>query len=90
MFVGAVGAKKIQHALPRILLGKVGQQHFNGLEVTGIVPKRFLGRHRVSTFTSCPAKLLPDDAEARQLSQRLAHVNGSEGYRESALVTNEF
>jgi hypothetical protein len=42
MFLGALGAKKIQHAVHRIL-GKVGRQHFNGLEVTGIVAKRFLG-----------------------------------------------
>jgi len=42
MFFGALGAKKIQNALKRIL-GKVRQQHFNGLEVTGIVAKRFLG-----------------------------------------------
>jgi hypothetical protein len=42
MFVGALGAKKIGHALKRILR-KVKEQHFNGLEVTGIVAKRFLG-----------------------------------------------
>ena len=42
MFFGALGAKKIEHALKRIL-GKVKQQHFNGLEVTEIVVKRFLG-----------------------------------------------
>jgi len=42
MFFGALGAKKIEHALKRIL-GKVKQQHFNGLEVTEIVAKRFLG-----------------------------------------------
>jgi hypothetical protein len=42
MFFGALGAKKIEHALKRIL-GKVKQQHFNGLEVTKIVAKRFLG-----------------------------------------------
>jgi len=42
MFFGALGAKKIQNALKRIL-GKVKQQHFNSLEVTGIVAKRFLG-----------------------------------------------
>jgi hypothetical protein len=41
-FFGALGAKKIQQALHRIL-SKVSQQHFNGLEVTGIVAKRFLG-----------------------------------------------
>jgi hypothetical protein len=42
MFFGALGAKKIQQAVNRIL-GKVSRQNFNGLEVTGIVAKRFLG-----------------------------------------------
>jgi len=42
MFFGTLGAKKIQNALKRIL-GKVGQQHFNSLEVTAIVAKHFLG-----------------------------------------------
>jgi hypothetical protein len=42
MFFGAIGAKNIQHAIKR-LLQKVSEQHFNGLEVTGIVAKRFLG-----------------------------------------------
>ena len=42
MFFGAVGAKKIENALRRIL-GKVTRQPFNALEVTGIVRKRFLG-----------------------------------------------
>jgi len=42
MFFGAVGAKKVQNALQRIL-GKVRGQGFNCLEVTGIVAKRFLG-----------------------------------------------
>ena len=42
MFFGALGAKKIQNALHRIL-GKVRGEHFNGLEVTGIVAKSFLG-----------------------------------------------
>jgi hypothetical protein len=42
MFLGALGPKKIRHALSRIL-ANVSQQHFNGLEVTGIVAKRFLG-----------------------------------------------
>ncbi len=41
MFFGTLGAKKIQNALKRIL-GKVGQQHFNSLEVTAIVAKHFL------------------------------------------------
>jgi len=42
MFLGAIGAKKIQAALTRVLR-KVSHEHFNGLEVTGIVAKRFLG-----------------------------------------------
>jgi hypothetical protein len=42
MFFGAIGARKVQNALQRIL-GKVREQDFNCLEVTGIVAKRFLG-----------------------------------------------
>jgi len=42
MFLGSFGAAKIQNALWRILK-KVKEQHFNGLEVTGIVSRRFLG-----------------------------------------------
>jgi hypothetical protein len=41
-FFGVLGAAKIQSALRRIL-GKVKQQQFNGLEVTGIVAGHFLG-----------------------------------------------
>ena len=72
MFLGSLGAKKIQHALHRIL-GKVSRQHFNGLEVTGIVPKRFLGlpytivlAHSRHVQQSCYL----DPAEVRQSSQR--------------------
>jgi hypothetical protein len=42
MFFGAIGAKKIQNALTR-MLGKLEPMNFNCLEVTGIVAKRFLG-----------------------------------------------
>jgi len=42
MVFGTLGAKKIQRALNRIL-GEVSWQHFNALEVTGLVAKRFLG-----------------------------------------------
>jgi hypothetical protein len=42
MFFGSVGAAKIQKALKRILQ-KVKVQNFNGLEITGIVTRRFLG-----------------------------------------------
>jgi hypothetical protein len=42
MFLGSVGARKIQGALQRIL-AKVRHQNFNSLEVTGIVSRNFLG-----------------------------------------------
>jgi hypothetical protein len=71
MFFGAIGATKIQHALHRIL-SKVSQQNFNGLEVTGIVAKRFLGvpyaivsAHSRHVQQSCYL----DDADLRQPSQ---------------------
>lgn len=69
---GALGAKKIQHALNRIL-GKVSWQHFNGLEVTGLVAKRFLGlpyaivsAHSRHVQQNCYL----DGAEVRRSSQR--------------------
>jgi hypothetical protein len=71
MFLGALGTKKIQNALQRIL-GKVKPQHFNGLEVTEIVAKRFLGvpyaivsAHSRHIQQSCYL----DSAEVRQTSQ---------------------
>jgi hypothetical protein len=42
MFFGALGPKKIQSALERIL-SKVKPQNFNGLEVTGVDARHFLG-----------------------------------------------
>ena len=42
MFFGAIGVEKMRRALDRIL-AKVNGQHYNGIEVTGIVAKRFLG-----------------------------------------------
>ncbi len=74
MFFGALGTRKIQNALQR-MLGKVKQQHFNGLEVTGIVAKRFLGvpyavvtAHSRHVQQSCYL----GTAEARQASQHNA------------------
>jgi hypothetical protein len=71
MFFGSVGAAKIQNALKRIL-GKVKPQHFNGLEVTEIAARRFLGvpyavvtAHSRHVQQSCYL----DSAEARQASQ---------------------
>jgi len=42
MFLGSLGAKKIQGALQRIL-AKVRHQNFNSLEVTAITSKNFMG-----------------------------------------------
>lgn len=42
MFLGSTGPSKTQNALERIL-EKVKKQQFNGLEVTAIVKRRFLG-----------------------------------------------
>jgi hypothetical protein len=72
IFFGALGAKKIQDALKRILV-KVRHQNFNSLEVTGIVAKRFLGvpyavvsAHSRHIQQSCCL----DSAQARWTSQR--------------------
>ena len=72
MFFGALGAKKIQNAVKRIL-EKAKQQHFNGLEVTEILAKRFLGvpyasvsAHSRHVQQSCYL----DSAETRRTSQR--------------------
>jgi hypothetical protein len=71
MFFGSLGAAKIQKALKRIL-EKVKQQQFNGLEVTEIVARRFLGvpyvtvsAHSRHMQQSCYL----DSSEARQTSQ---------------------
>lgn len=72
MFLGALGAKKIQNALKRIL-AKVRHQNFNSLEVTGIVAKRFFGvpyatvsAHSRHIQRSCNL----DGTEARRTSKR--------------------
>jgi|SRR5579864_4548727 len=68
---GALGAEKILNALKRIL-AKVKPQHFNGLEVTEIVARRFLGvpyvtvsAHSRHMQQSCYL----DSVEARQTSE---------------------
>ena len=71
MFFGSLSATKIQSALKRIL-AKVKLQRFNGLEVTEIVARHFLGvpyvtmsAHSRHLQRSCNL----DSAEARQTSQ---------------------
>lgn len=73
-FFGAAGAKKVHNAVTRILK-KVRPQHFNGLEVTGIVAGNFLGvpyttvsAHSRHIQQSCSL----DSASARSTSQRHA------------------
>jgi hypothetical protein len=71
MFFGSLSGTKIQSALRRILT-KVKLQHFNGLEVTELVARHFLGvpyvtmsAHSRHLQRSCNL----DSAEARQTSQ---------------------
>jgi len=71
MFFGVLETTKIKNALQRIL-GKVKQQHFNGLEVTGIVASHFLGVPYVTV--SAHSRHMQqgchlDHSEARQASQ---------------------
>jgi hypothetical protein len=72
MSFGALGARKIQNAVKRILK-KVKLQNFNSLEVTGIEARRFLGvrytivsAHSRHIQQSCRL----DGAGARQRFQR--------------------
>jgi hypothetical protein len=74
MFLGSLGAAKIQNAMRRIL-EKVRSQHFNGLEITEIVARRFLGvpyvtvsAHSRHVQQSCYL----DSVVARQTSQNNA------------------
>jgi hypothetical protein len=74
MFLGSLGAEKILKALKRIL-EKVKQQQFNGLEVTEIVARHFLGvpyvtvsAHSRHVQQSCYL----NSAAARQTSQSQA------------------
>jgi hypothetical protein len=74
MFFGSLRAAKVQKALKRIL-AKVKPEHFNGLEVTAIAARHFLGMPYVTVSAhsrhlqhSCNL----DSAEARQTSQENA------------------
>jgi hypothetical protein len=74
MFFGVPGAAKIKNALQRIL-AKVKPQHFNGLEVTGIVSSHFLGVPCVTV--SAHSRHMQqgcylDNSEARQVSHNSA------------------
>jgi len=74
MFFGSLRAAKVQSALTRIL-AKVKQQHFNGLEITAIVARHFLGVPYVTV--SAHSRHLQhssnlDSSEIRQTSQDAA------------------
>jgi hypothetical protein len=79
MFFGSLRASTVQSALKRIL-AKVKQQHFNGLEVTAIVARHFLGLPYVTV--SAHSRHLQhssnlDSAEIRQTSRDAAEwANG--------------
>jgi hypothetical protein len=72
MFFGAIGAKRMQNAMQR-MLEKVKPLNFNCLEVTAIAAKRFLGvpytlisAHSRHIQQSCYL----DGADGRRISQR--------------------
>jgi hypothetical protein len=72
MFLGAIGAKRVQNAMQR-MLEKVKPLNFNCLEVTAIAAKRFLGvpytlisAHSRHIQQSCYL----DGADGRRISQR--------------------
>ena len=71
MFFGSPAKAKIQSAVKRIL-AKVKQQHFNGLEVTAIVVRHFLGVPYVTV-----------SAHSRHLQQscRLESTPGRQSYQ---------
>jgi hypothetical protein len=74
MFFGSLRAAKIQNALKRILK-KVKEQHFNGLEITEIVSRRFLGVSYVTVLAHSrhmQKSCFLDTAEVRQTNQRNA------------------
>ncbi|HTR24495.1 MAG TPA: hypothetical protein VMI10_10960 [Terriglobales bacterium] len=79
MFFGSLRASKVQSALKRIL-AKVKPQHFNGLEVTAIVGRHFLGVPYVAV--SAHSRHLQhgsnlDSTDVRQTSQDAAEwANG--------------
>jgi hypothetical protein len=71
IFLGALGPEKMQTAVTRIL-ARVKPQYFNGLEITDIVARRFLGvpyvtvsAHSRHMQQSCNL----DSHEARRTSQ---------------------
>jgi len=71
VFLGTLGARKLRNAMKRVL-GKVKEQEFNCLEVTGMVAKHFLGVPYTTVFAhsrhiqqSCQL----DDLERRQISR---------------------
>ena len=74
MYFGSLRASKVQSALKRIL-AKVKKQHFNGLEVTAIVPRHFLGVPYVTVSAHSRHLQLSsnlDRAEIRRTSQDAA------------------
>jgi hypothetical protein len=91
MFVGAPREEKI-HAAVRRVLGKVKEQHYNSLEVTGIVTKRFLGipytvvsahprhlQHNCYLDTAGTRRSLMADQNWISPSRMLLHSSGENG-----------
>src|ERR1700758_2119845 len=69
MFFGSLTAAKVQSALKRIL-AKVKQQHFNGLEVTAIVARHFLGVPYVTVSAHARHLQHSSNLESAEIRQR--------------------
>jgi len=69
MFFGSLSATKIQSALKRIL-AKVKQQHFNGLEITAIVARHFLGVPYVTVSAHSRHLQHSSNLESAEIRQR--------------------
>jgi len=78
MFLGSVGTGTIRNALQG-LLRKVRRQHFNSLEITGIVAKRFLGVPYVTV--SAHSRHLQQSCALDSPGERQASQHSAEGAR---------
>jgi hypothetical protein len=74
-FLGSPGTKKVLRAV-KCILGKVAKKRFNGLEITGIAAKHFLG---------IPYSVI--SAHSRHV-QRSCYMDGGEARRAAAEVSD--
>jgi hypothetical protein len=79
LFLGVRGTENIRKAVQRILT-KVKRQHYNGLEITGIVAKRLLGVPY--TTVSAHSRHIQQGCQLDGIEQRQAGVRDEEQARD--------